>query len=172
MIYLILYWEFLKIGLFAIGGGLVTIPFIFHLLEVYGWLSADEFASIIGINQTLPGAMGVNLSIFVGYSAAGILGGVISALGLITGPVIVILALADFLKKYNNHPIFRNVLSGIRPAVIAMILLATLSVAKVSIVDLRSLIICGIFFAIMLLKNRTPIIYIALGAITGVVLGL
>lgn len=169
MIYLYIFLEFMKIGAFAIGGGLVTIPFLFELVAKYSWISKEELVGIIGIVQSLPGAMGVNLATFVGYSTAGFWSGVLAGVSLTIPPVLIILFFAKYLKKYNSHPVFQKVLSGIRPAVIALILFASFGIAKVVIVDIKSLSICCAAFVLMCVYKKGPAFYIFLGAIIGLI---
>ena len=99
MIYLLLFYEFFKIGLFAIGGGLVTVPFLFDLSASYGWFSAKELADMIAIAESTPGPLGVNMATYAGYNSAGLLGAVIATLGLVTPSVIVIILVAKLLRE-------------------------------------------------------------------------
>jgi chromate transporter len=165
-------WEFLKIGLFAIGGGLVTIPFLFDISERYDWVSNEELGNIIGISQSLPGAMGINMGTYVGIEAAGIWGGIIAAISLVVPAIVVILCMAGFIKKHSSNPIMINILKGIRAAVVALILIAVIQVAEVSIVDIKTAVMCVIMFAVMCFYKKSPAFYIIIGALSGLVLQL
>ena len=124
MIYAILFVQFFKIGLFAIGGGLVTVPFLFDLAEHYPWFTAAELADMIAISESTPGPLGVNMATYAGFKAAGVFGGAIATIGLTFPSVVIIILIAKLLKTFKDNPNVRSILTGIRPAVIALICLA------------------------------------------------
>ena len=94
MLYLTLFFEFFKIGLFAIGGGLVTVPFLFDLTEHYSWFTASELADMIAVSESTPGPLGVNMATFAGFNAAGVSGAAVSTFGLVLPTVIIIVIIA------------------------------------------------------------------------------
>ena len=102
MIYLQLFFEFFKAGLFAIGGGLATIPFLTDIGQRTGWFTSGELANMIAISESTPGPMGVNMATYVGFHTGGIAGGVIATLGLVCPSILVILVIAGFLKKFRE----------------------------------------------------------------------
>ena len=102
MIYLLLFYEFFKVGLFAIGGGLVTIPFLFDLAEQYPWFTASELADMIAISESTPGPLGVNMATFAGYKAGGILGAISATFGLVCPSLIIIMLISKLLKKFSD----------------------------------------------------------------------
>ena len=138
MIYLTLFIEFFKIGLFAIGGGAATIPFLFDLSEKYKWFSFEELTNMIAVAESTPGPIGVNMATFAGFQTAGILGGIIATIGLVTPSVIIIVLIAKLLKNYAQNQNVQLVLNSIRPAVLALIIFALMSIVKISIVDYLS----------------------------------
>lgn len=172
MIYVILFFEFFKIGLFAIGGGLVTVPFLFDLAEVYPWFDAKDLADMIAISESTPGPLGVNMATYAGFKAAGISGAVTATFGLVLPSVIVIMMLSKLLKKFRDHPVVCSVLSGIRPAVIALILFAGWEVAKLAVVDWKTAGLFVVFFAAIHFYKRSPIFYIIVSAALGIALKL
>ncbi len=172
MIYLLLFYEFFKIGLFAIGGGLVTVPFLFDLSASYGWFSAKELADMIAIAESTPGPLGVNMATYAGYNSAGLLGAVIATLGLVTPSVIVIILVAKLMNKYQCNSRVQTVLSGIRPAVLALILFAGLQIAKLSLADLLSRMVFAMVLVSFLFCNKSHIFYLCISAVLGIVLQL
>ena len=100
MICLQLFYEFFKIGLFAIGGGLATIPFLQQLIGKYGWFTSEELVNMIAISESTPGAIGVNMATYVGFQTYGILGAVVSTVGLTAPSVIVIIIIAHYFKRF------------------------------------------------------------------------
>ena len=172
MIYLLLFYEFFKIGLFAIGGGLVTVPFLFDLSASYGWFTAKELADMIAIAESTPGPLGVNMATFAGYNTAGILGAVIATAGLVTPSVIVIIMVARLMNKYQCNARVQTVLSGIRPAVLALILFAGLQIARLSLTDMVSGAVFAILLASIRFWKKSPIFYLCISAAVGIVLKL
>ncbi|MBE6452289.1 MAG: chromate transporter [Alphaproteobacteria bacterium] len=172
MIYVLLFCEFFKIGMFAIGGGLVTVPFLFDLSEKYTWFSIKELSNMIAISESTPGPLGVNMATYAGFSAEGIMGGIIATLGLVAPSVIAIIIIAKLMDKYKCNTIVHDILAGIRPAVLALILLAGMEIAEMSVTNVLS----GALFAILLVSihfwKKSPIFYLCLSAIIGIALKL
>ncbi len=179
MIYLTLFYEFLKIGLFAIGGGLATIPFLFDLANRFDWFTVEDLVSMIALSESTPGPLGVNMATFAGVQSAGILGGVIATTGLVIPALFVIILISKFLKKFKNSPTVQAVFYGLRPAVSVMILVFVIRICQV-VVDLtpsfRNLVISFILFIcymILILRHKIhPIFFILLAAFMGILLKL
>lgn len=129
MIYLQLFLSFFQIGLFSIGGGYAAMPLIQNqVVNLHGWLSMNEFIDVITISQMTPGPVAINSATFVGIKIAGIGGALVATLGCVLPSCIIVLLLAHFYFKYQNLTVVRGVLSGLRPAVVAMIASAGLSI--------------------------------------------
>ena len=176
MIYLRLFWEFFKTGLFAIGGGMATVPFLFDISAKTGWFTSAELANMIAISESTPGPIGVNMATYVGFKTAGMLGGVISTLGLITPSVIIIIIVAQILAKFRDNPIVETVFKYLRPAVIGLIMYALWQLVPLTFLgaDKNILILPVIAFAVLLFcllkfKKIHPIVWIGVGAIFGLV---
>jgi chromate transporter len=134
MIYIQLFWSFFQVGLFSFGGGYATTPLIQHqIVELYGWLSMREFADVITISQMTPGPIGINSATFVGIRIAGLPGAIVATLGCILPSCVIVLLLAFIYYKYRGLSTVQGVLSGLRPAVIAMIASAGLSLVNLAI---------------------------------------
>ena len=116
MIYLRLFLEFCKVGLFSVGGGLATIPFLTDLGERTGWFTSGQLADMIAISESTPGPMGVNMATYVGFTSGGPLGGVIATLGLVFPSVIIILIISKFLQKFRQSKVVDGVFYGLRAA--------------------------------------------------------
>lgn len=137
MIFLRLFFEFAKVGLFAVGGGLATIPFLQDMGARTGWFTDVDLTTMIAVSESTPGPMGVNMATYVGFQtgslaggpAGGVAGAVLATLGLITPSVIVIVIIAGFLQKFRQSKTVDAVFSGLRPASTALIAAAGLSVA-------------------------------------------
>ena len=189
MTFLKLFFEFFKIGLFAVGGGPATIPFLQDLARSdYGWFNTEELGVMIAIAESTPGPIGVNMATYAGYNAGfvelgtlgGILGGMIATLGLITPSVIVIVLIAGFLKAFKENSYVKGAFAGIRPVVTALVLFAVFGIIKpIFYVDgafalpviAISVVVFGLMF-IKKLKKLHPAFWLALGAIAGILLKL
>ena len=187
MILLTLYWEYFKVGLFAVGGGLATLPFLSALGQKTGWFTQQKLADMLAVSESTPGPIGVNMATYVGYTTAGIPGAVIATLGLITPSVIVILIVASVLQKFRSNKYVDNAFYGIRPASTAMITSALLGLLALCLFGAGSF--TGIFtggivfsvkawilFAVLLvltnlkkLKDLHPLVFIAVSAAVGII---
>lgn len=188
MIFIQLFIEFFLTGLFAVGGGMATIPFLQNISERTGWFTSAELADMIAVSESTPGPIGVNMATYVGYTTAGVPGAVIATLGLITPSVIVILIIAAFLKSFRNSKYVERVFYGIRPASTALIASAGVSVLLICIIHIDAFKASGNFFelidpkAIILFaavwvftnlvkqtKKFHPLVFIALSAAAGII---
>ena len=177
-----LFIEFFKTGLFAVGGGLATIPFLTAMTEKYDWFTPQQLADMIAVAESTPGPIGVNTATFAGFRAAGIPGAVIATFGLVLPSFLIILAIAGALQKYKSNPLVQNAFSGLRPASTGLIAAAGWSVLKTAlsgadIMDI-SLPAVMLFAAIMILSNTKklkslhPAAFIGLAAVVGIVVGM
>ena len=99
MIYLRLFWEFFKVGLFSVGGGLATLPFLYSLGAKTGWFGTADVADMLAVSESTPGPIGVNMATYVGFDCGGVLGGVAATIGLITPSVIIIVLIARHCRR-------------------------------------------------------------------------
>lgn len=126
---LLLFLEFFKTGLFAVGGGLATVPFLYEMIDKHHWFTSEMLTNMIAVSEATPGAMGVNMATYVGFHTSGsIFGGVTTTLGLVAPSIIVICIIAQFLKKFKSSQLVQNAFYGLRPAVTAMIASAGLGI--------------------------------------------
>jgi chromate transporter len=184
MILISLFYEFFIIGIFAYGGGLAMLPLLQEIAIDRGWLTVTEFTDLIAISQSTPGPIAINLATFIGYNNAGVLGALVSSLAVILPAFILALIIARFLQHFNDHPIVKAVLVGLKAAVIGLILTAVLQVAFVSLytteaaniltfyknLDYKAILLFfGMFFAVFKYKKH-PIVYITIAGILGVVI--
>lgn len=133
MVYLILMYEFFKIGLFAIGGGSATLPFLMDLTEKYSWFTKEQLADLVAISESTPGPLGVNMATFAGFHAAGIPGAILATLALIFPSVVIIIIIAKFLENFSKNKTVQSVFYGIRPAVAGLIALAVYDLLRISL---------------------------------------
>lgn len=128
-----LFWSFFQIGLFSIGGGFAAMPIIQgQVVDLHGWLTLKEFADVVTIAEMTPGPIAINAATFVGTRIQGALGAIVATLGCITPSCIIVLTLAYFYFKYRNLSAIQGVLGGLRPAVVAMIASAGISMVTLA----------------------------------------
>lgn len=130
MIYLELFITFFKIGVFCFGGGYGMIPMIEREIEIHKWLTSQEFINIISISEMTPGPIAINTATFVGYKLGGIIGGMLATTGVVLPSLILILSTSYFLSKFQYHPVIKDTIWGIRSVVLALVIGATIFVAK------------------------------------------
>ena len=188
MILLQLFWEFFQIGLFSIGGGLATLPFLYNLGARTGWFTAEQVADMLAVSESTPGPIGVNMATYVGYTTAGVAGSVIATLGLVAPSIIVILLVAAAMKAFRNNRYVEAAFYTLRPASTGLITAAGWSVVMLVLVNTELFRSTGVFtdlfywrnlllFAVLFvltnfikpIKKLHPIFFILFAAVCGIV---
>ena len=178
MIYLQLFWEFFKTGLFAIGGGMATLPFLYDMADKTGWFTRAQLADMIAVSESTPGPIGVNMATYVGYITKGVPGAITATLGLIAPSIIIILVIAAFLQAFRTSKYVSGAFYGLRPASTALITAAGLVVVKETFVVSTGFFWQGLILAAVIIvltnfvkqtKKWHPIVFIGLSALVGVV---
>lgn len=195
MLYLRLFYEFFKTGLFAIGGGMATVPFLYDMSDATGWFTYNDLANMIAVGESTPGPIGVNMATYVGYVTGqdlwgipgAILGAVVATLGLVAPSIIVILIIAAFLKNFRDNRYVDSAFYGLRPASTGLIAAAGISVAvsnllftdtlaqgiSLALINWKGWILAVILWILTNKVKKTkglhPIIFILASAVVGVV---
>lgn len=168
-----LYLIFLRIGLFTIGGGYAMLPIIQReVVEKQKWASQEQVTDIFAIGQCTPGVIAVNTATYIGYIQAGIPGGLVATLGLVTAPMIIIILLAAFLANFAHYPVVQDAFAGIRVCVVVLILSAVIKLWKSSISDLFCVLIFLAVLACSLLTELSSVLFVLAAAVAGVLLAL
>ncbi len=192
-VFFLLFIEFFKTGLFAIGGGLATLPFLYDIAEKYTWFDEAMLTDMVAISESTPGPIGVNMATYAGYHAGyiqagiggGILGAALATIGLIMPSIIIILIVARFLKKFRDNRLVNNAFDTLRPAVTALIAAAGFTIIQASLFQFPVFQATGnlpdifilpsiILFAVLLAasniwKKLHPVVFIAVAAVAGIV---
>lgn len=186
-IYLQLFWEFFKIGAFAVGGGMATIPFLQRLSETSGWYSTAFISDMIAISESTPGPIGINMATYVGCEVAPfpILGGIIATIGTVVPAVLIVTAVSVSLERFRKSRAVEWMFNGLRPAVTGLIAAAGCNVVEIAIMD-REAVKAGewmssfrwervvwcvmMFYGIKKFKKH-PVVYIAISAAAGIAAG-
>lgn len=177
MIYLMLMFEFLIIGAFTFGGGYAMIPLIQQAVLKNNWLSEEQIIDFIAVSESTPGPLAVNMSTYVGMRTAGIGGAVVATLGVVLPSFIIISVISRFYKKFQDSRLVKGCMSGLRPAVVALMSVAVLSVAE-SVFNITNLasreniinLIIATVAGFLCYKKKHPILIIGVSAVMGVLL--
>ena len=172
-----LFFAFFKIGLFAFGGGLATLPFLYELAEKTNWIDVSDISNMVAVSESTPGPLGVNMATYVGFLKEGVLGSIIATIGLITPSIIISIIIAKMLVKFKNSKAVKDIFYGLRAASSALIAAAGYSIFKLAFLNSET----GHFFwqggilavviALILFKFKKihPVALIALSAIVGII---
>ncbi|MBQ4087652.1 MAG: chromate transporter [Clostridia bacterium] len=187
MIYLQLFFEFFKTGLFAIGGGLATIPFLNEIAVRTGWFTPEFLGDMIAVAESTPGPIGVNVATYAGFTTAGFFGALLATFGLVLPSYIIILIVGTMLEKFRKNPIVDKAFYGIRPAVVGMIASVALgligsALANVDFSSVKEFFLgidwrCAVMFVAFLFatnkwKKLHPIVFIVIAGALGALLKL
>ena len=190
MILIRLFWEFFKTGLFAVGGGMATLPFLYDMSARTGWFTEAKLTDMIAVSESTPGPIGINMATYVGFETAGVPGAVIATLGLVCPSIIIILLIARVLKQFRDSKTVDAVFYGLRPCSIALIAAAGLLVARITFLNMDALaggfdlsnlfrwkevllaaVLLVMTRAVKPLKKLHPIVFIAMSALVGILAG-
>lgn len=184
---LLLFYEFAKIGLFTFGGGYAMIPMLKDVVTKYNWISLSEFEDFIAISECTPGSIAINMATYVGFETEGILGAIISSIGVILPSFIIILIIASVLKNFTKYKVVKIVMYVLKPITIALILgtginlgLSVLNISYNNVTDINynSIIIFIVLVSILFLyklifkKKMNSIVFILLSALVGIIVSL
>ena len=188
MIYLQLFWEYFKVGLFSVGGGMATIPFLYDMADKTGWFTHAQLADMLAVSESTPGPIGVNMATYVGYTTAGVPGSLAATFGLVLPSVIVILLIARVLQQFRHNKKVEAIFYGLRPASTGLIASAGVTVAAIALLqtdlfaktglwtDLfhwKAWILAGVVLIfsnfVKPTKKLHPIVFIAISAVAGIV---
>lgn len=188
MILIRLFFEFLKIGMFSVGGGMATLPFLYDMADETGWCTYSQIADMLAVSESTPGPIGINMATYVGYTIGGIPGALVATFGIILPGIILVIIVTSILDKFRNNLYVKGAFYGLRPASTALITSAGLLVAKITFLNLDIYKASGaiadmlnykaVIFAVILLiftrwvkqtKDLHPAIFIAISAVVGIV---
>ncbi|MDR2617462.1 MAG: chromate transporter [Treponema sp.] len=180
---LYLFGTFFRIGLFAVGGGLATVPFLFEIADNSDWLTREAVGDMLAVAQSLPGAIGANLSSYTGFRYAGVGGAYAAALGLVMPSIIIIIIVAKMLKAFKESPVVQALFAGFRPAAAGLLSAAGFGAIALSLYNAswglwfefirwKDACLFIVLFILIFKFKKHPILYIAAAGLAGAVLGL
>ena len=171
-----LFFTFFKIGLFAVGGGLATLPFLYELANTKDWISVADIANLVAISESTPGPLGINMATYVGFLRSGIVGAITAPIGLVAPSIIISMIILCFLNKFRNSKTVSNIFYGLRAASCGLIAVAGVGVVRLAFFGEKmteffwqgAVLAVILYFAIKKLKWH-PVIFIAISAILGII---
>ena len=187
MIYLQLFLQFFKTGLFSVGGGLATLPFLYEMQAKTGWFTVDDLSNMVAVSESTPGPMGINMATYTGYTVAGIPGAVVAVVGEILPAFLIILIVYKLLDRFRSSRWVQAVLYGLRAASAAMILVAGLRVAQIALLDVSAwqasgsfadlfrplaIALAAVIFIVYKKTRKHPLWYVLAAGAAGVLLKL
>lgn len=180
-VFLDLFIEFFQIGLFAVGGGPATIPFLMDLPNRHDWYEVSDVANMLAVSESTPGPIGINMATYAGYNAAGFLGGIVATFSLVLPSLIVIVLIAKLLDNFSKNLYVKSSFAMIRPAVTGLIATAVWGIFRTALFTNAAgefqfpiilFLVCIAYFLLMNLKQLKklhPAFWILCGAIMGIV---
>lgn len=187
MRFLQLFWEFFKTGLFSVGGGLATLPFLSKMGSQYGWFTQEDLGNMLAVSESTPGPIGVNMATYVGTLVGGPLGGILATFALILPSYLVILAVAKVMERFRENRYVQGSMELLRPASMGMVCAAVLGVLQSVLLNmdavaalnwsgmlvLPSVLVFAVLLCVYLKWNKLhPVVILAIGAVAGIVLKL
>ena len=179
-----LYWEFFKTGLFAVGGGLATLPFLSQMADKTDWFTQGQLMDMVAVSESTPGPIGINTATYVGFTTSGVPGALAATLGLVSPSILIILVIASFLKAFRSNRFVEGVFRCLRPASTGLIAASGLSVAAITFytaapegllagIQWKAVVLAAVLVlatrVIPQTKKLHPVVWIALSALAGIV---
>ena len=171
--FILLFYEFFKVGLFTFGGGYASLPFLYNMVDSYNWFSYTQLTQLIAISGLTPGPVGLNMATFSGYNTQGIFGSLIASFALIIPMLIIASVVFRIYKKFSENKYVKTVIYILRPTSCALLCAVGLKLFKDLIIlpkDYFGLILIFIMFLMTLKLPRNPVIYIGFSAVFGILI--
>ena len=172
MIYLQLFLEFFKIGLFSFGGGYATIPFLYHIAQEYGWYTVDELTQMVAVASITPGPVGINVATYAGLKTAGVLGSLFATVTEMIPSLILVIIVSKLLKKFSDNFYVKAIISTLKPISCALLTSVAIGLLKPSVGDLKGMILLAVLLLMSWKSKKDPLFYITIAAVVGAILAI
>lgn len=172
MILLNLCIEFFKIGLFSFGGGYATIPFLYHISQIYGWYSLEELTHMIAVASITPGPVGINVATYAGLKSAGILGSVIATTSEMLPSFFLVIIVSKLLKKFSDNFYVKSLIMTLKPISCALLTAVAIGLLRPEIHDIKAMILLATLLLISWKSKKDPLFYILIASLAGVIVRL
>ena len=183
-----LWWEFFKIGMFSVGGGMAPLPFLYDISNRTGWFTYNQIADMLAVSESTPGPIGINMATYTGFTTAGFWGSLVATLGIITPGIIIVLLIIAVLDRFRKNKYVESAFYGLRPASTGLIAAAGILVVEIAllnldvfkesknildILDYKAIILAALLLVLTRwvkpTKKLHPIVFIAFSAVVGIV---
>ena len=172
MIYLLLIWEFFKIGLFSFGGGYATIPFLYQLSVQYGWYTIEELKQMAAIASITPGPVGINVATYAGLNTANIAGALCATVSEMVPSLILVIIVSKLLRKFSENFYVKAVIASLKPISCALLTSVAVGLLKPTLGDIKGLILLAVLLILSWKSKKDPIFYMIIAGLTGVIVSL
>lgn len=172
MIYLQLFLEFFKIGLFSFGGGYATIPFLYHISQVYNWYSLEELTQMVAVASITPGPVGINVATYAGLKSAGVLGSMVATTSEMLPSFFLVIIVSKLLKKFSDNFYVKAIIETLKPVSCALLTSVAIGLLRPSIADIKAMILLAVLLIISWKSKKDPLFYILIAGVVGVVISL
>lgn len=169
MIYLQLFFEFFKIGLFSFGGGYATIPFLYHISQAYNWYSLNELTQMVAVASITPGPVGINVATYAGLKSAGILGSALATTAEMLPSLFLVIIVSKLLKKFSDNFYVKSTIETLKPISCALLTSVAIGLLKPEIRDIKAMILLAVLILISWKSKRDPLFYILISAVIGII---
>ena len=170
MIYIHLFLEFFKIGLFSFGGGYATIPFLYHISQVYNWYSLDELTQMVAVASITPGPVGINVATYAGLKSAGILGSALATTSEMLPSLFLVIIVSKLLKKFSDNFYVKAIIETLKPVSCALLTSVAIGLLKPEIRDYKAMILLAFLLLLSWKSKKDPLFYILIAAVAGVLI--
>ena len=165
-----LFWNFFNIGVFSFGGGYATIPFLYHISEVYKWYSLDELTQMVAVASITPGPVGINVATYAGLKSAGILGSLLATTSEMLPSLFLVIIVSKLLRKFSDNFYVKSIIETLKPISCALLTAVAIGLLKPSLGDIKAMILLAVLLIISWKSKKDPLFYILLSAIIGCLL--
>ncbi len=175
MIFWQLFWNFLNIGIFSFGGGYATLPFLYQISETYNWYSLDDLSNMIAVSSITPGPIGINMATFAGFKTAGILGSLLATTSIILPSLIFVVLISKALQKFRENIYVKSIIYVLKPLGCGLLCAVGVNMFinnfLTESINLYNIVFLTILILISMHKKLTPLFYLGIAAVYGVVAG-
>ena len=169
MIYFLLAYEFIKIGLFSFGGGFATIPFLYDISIKYEWYTIRELTNMTAVASMTPGPVGINVATYAGIKTAGVWGAIVATISEIIPSLILVIIVSKLLKKFSDNFYIKSVIETLKPIGCALLFSVAVSMIRSEMNDTKAIFLLVVMLLLSLKNKKSPLFYFLMGGIIGLI---
>lgn len=170
-IYLLLFIQFFKIGLFSFGGGYATLPFLYDIAEKFHWYGISQLTDMLAVSSLTPGPVGVNMATYAGFTTSGVIGALTATFAVMLPSFIIVSIVFKILDKFKSNLYIQSVVKALKPAGCALLSAVGIKLIFTSNLHLIGILVLTVFLISGFIKKRDPIFYLGVSALIGLIIG-